>query len=1790
MSIRLKLIIMFLAITSIPVILVGALTFHNYKNSMEIKQISHLKDIAAYKADKIETYFNGLKSNIKITPGFYNIRKNLPVLLRLSEDPNNPEFQASKEQLGEQLQLTQSVLSDVTDIMLVNPEGKVVYANKSGHLSKDLTKGSSEAERRAFAEGKDKVYLSDIYFDKAEDNRYEMLLTAPAFDFNNVPIGIIAFEVDMTTVYKLVQDKTGLGETGESVMGKKVANEVLYLSPLRYEPNAALNKKITIGAGVAVPIQNAAQGKTGASITADYRGKKVIGAWTYLPSQGWGLATKIDADEALADVTNLRNLILLILVIILILSGITAFSIAQSISTPIKRLTEGAAIVGSGNLDYQIGTNSKDEIGQLSRTFDKMTFDLKHTLASRDELSTEVAARKKKEQELQSLNRTLKALSKSAQVIMQSSDESEYLQKVCDIIINDCGHAMVWIGFAENDEDKSVRPVAYSGFEKGYLETLKLTWADTQRGRGPTGMAIRTGQVSFCKNMLTDPAFEPWRKEALKRGYKSSIVLPLMDKDRAFGALNIYSKEPDPFSPDEVSLLTELTNDLAFGILSIRLRIARDKAEETLTRMSELLSESQKIAHLGSFEYVVDTRTTVWSEEEFRIYGLDPSGPSPAYDVMIAKHIHPDDAGLLNETFGVAMQNGSIYELEHRIVHPDGSVHFVYDRAYPYFDANGRLIRYIGATLDITERKKAEDTLRQMNKRLDMAQTAAQAGVWDWDITTGCLEWSPQMFALFRLDPNKETASFDLWKKILHPEDMEIAGLRIEQALKEHTTLNSDYRIILPNGQVRWINAVGDGQYDLKGQPVRMLGICVDITERKQAEEAVSTSRAKLATAFASITEAIFIADVGGRLTDFNDEFIRYHRFKDRDECSRTIADCPKYLEAYFADGTPAPPEQWAMTRALRGETASNVEYQLRRKETGEMWWGSYSFAPIKDKDGGITGAIVSAREITTLKQAEEAIRNSEAKYRELVQSANSVIIRWKKDGTIVFFNEYAQSLFGYSADEVIGKNVGILVPETESTGQDLTGLAQDIVNHPENYVNNVNENVCHNGRRIWMAWTNKPILDTNGQVVEILAVGTDITNLKEAEDKIREVATRFEILSDTASKLLENKNPQQIVNSLCSRVMEHLDCHVFINYLVDEQAHRLHLNASGGLPKKTAGDIEWLDFGQAICGRVAQEGKRIVAENIQESCDARADIVRSFGIKAYACHPIMTQGKVIGTLSFGTRSRTSYDADDLAMMKTVTDQVASAMERKRVEDALKKSHDELEMRVEERTKELTEEIAERKKAEDALRSVSLYSRSLLEASLDPLLTISAEGKITDVNEATIKVTGIERRQLIGTDFSDYFTEPDKAKIGYQQVFAQGFVTDYPLTVRHRNGRLTDVLYNATVYKNQEGKVQGIFAAARDVTVQKQASQYARSLIEASLDPLVTISAKGKITDVNEATVKVTGVPREKLIGTDFSDYFTEPQKAENGYHQVFDRGYVTDYPLTIRHQDGHLTDVLYNATVYNDTHGNVAGVFAAARDITEKKIIEAELEKHRRNLEDLVKQRTDALVRSNKDLEQFAYVASHDLQEPLRAVGGFVSLLHHQLENNLNEKTKEYMDFAMDGVARMQNLINGLLEYSRIDTRGKPPQKTDSKKLLQEALLDLQTSIKESGALIIDGVLPIVNIDPLQLKQLFANLISNAIKFRGDRTPEIHITAVRQDNIWQFAVKDNGIGIEPQYAERIFLIFQRLHTRKKYPGTGIGLSLCKKIVERHGGKIWVESEPGHGSTFYFTIPDIAEA
>lgn len=251
---------------------------------------------------------------------------------------------------------------------------------------------------------------------------------------------------------------------------------------------------------------------------------------------------------------------------------------------------------------------------------------------------------------------------------------------------------------------------------------------------------------------------------------------------------------------------------------------------------------------------------------------------------------------------------------------------------------------------------------------------------------------------------------------------------------------------------------------------------------------------------------------------------------------------------------------------------------------------------------------------------------------------------------------------------------------------------------------------------------------------------------------------------------------------------------------------------------------------------------------------------------------------------------------------------------------------------------------------------------------------------------------------------------------------------------------------------------------------------------------------------------------------------------------------------------------------------------------LTIKKAAEV-LQQDKEDLEIKVAQRTEELARSNAELEQFANVASHDLQEPLRMVASFTQLLAKRYQGKLDKDADEFIDYAVDGATRMQQLLNDLLTYARVGTRAKPPAPVDLNEVVVHTETNLIEAIKESGAVVTQGPLPTVAGDEVQLTQLFQNLLANAIKFRTGNPPWIHISARFREGHWVISVQDNGIGIAPEHRERIFAIFQRLHPRHEYPGTGIGLALCKKIVERHGGHIWVESASSQGAGFYFSLP-----
>jgi PAS domain S-box-containing protein len=500
---------------------------------------------------------------------------------------------------------------------------------------------------------------------------------------------------------------------------------------------------------------------------------------------------------------------------------------------------------------------------------------------------------------------------------------------------------------------------------------------------------------------------------------------------------------------------------------------------------------------------------------------------------------------------------------------------------------------------------------------------------------------------------------------------------------------------------------------------------------------------------------------------------------------------------------------------------------------------------------------------------------------------------------------------------------------------------------------------------------------------------------------------------------------------------------------------------------------------------------------------------------------------------------------------------------------------------------QLNTQMQERKQAEEALRESEEKYRTILENIEDGYYEVDLAGNFTLLNDSMCRIWGYPKEELMGMNNRQY-TDKENARRLFQafnkayKTGEPGRVFDYEIIRKDGTKRYVETSFS--LIKDSSGKPIGVRGIIRDVTERKQAEEALReseekyrTILENIDDGYYEVDLAGKFTFFNDSMCRIYGYPREEFMGISYRQY-TDQETAKEVF-KAYNRVYRTGEPgrgfdHEIIRKDGTKGYIEASISLLKDSSSKPIGFRGIIRDVTERK-----------RAEEALREKTEELAQSNKDLEQFAYVASHDLQEPLRMVTSYVQLLARRYKGKLDSDADEFIKFATDGAVRMQKLINDLLTYSRVSTQGKELEPTDCETVFNQSLNNLKVAIDENGALVTHDSLPTVMADNPQLVELFQNLIGNAIKFRGAEPPRVHVSASRNGNGWTFSVRDNGIGIAPEYAKRIFVIFQRFHSREKYAGTGIGLAICQKIVEQHRGRIWVESEVGKGATFYFTLP-----
>lgn len=495
-------------------------------------------------------------------------------------------------------------------------------------------------------------------------------------------------------------------------------------------------------------------------------------------------------------------------------------------------------------------------------------------------------------------------------------------------------------------------------------------------------------------------------------------------------------------------------------------------------------------------------------------------------------------------------------------------------------------------------------------------------------------------------------------------------------------------------------------------------------------------------------------------------------------------------------------------------------------------------------------------------------------------------------------------------------------------------------------------------------------------------------------------------------------------------------------------------------------------------------------------------------------------------------------------------------------------------------------DVTERRRMEEALQASEARWRSLVTQAPDIIFTVDRTGRIQFINHPP---AGLTVAQVLGTHVLDYVTPAyhETVSAAVQDVFRTGEPGYYEISAR---GPHDSVAWYATRLGpiKQDDQVTAVILITRDITVRKQTAaalqeseEKFRSLIQQSLDGIVLMDEEGTVIEWNQGQTRITGLTRDDVLGRPAWDVYFDvlplaqktPEiyaRMEAGILQVFEgeRDPELVRRREIRHVEGGRRVI--QSITFPITTGECLRLGEIVRDVTELDEAEA------------------ALKRSHAELQQLAYAVSHDLQEPLRMVREFMRLLRQRYAGQLDGTAQEYIAYAVDGATRMQEMIEALLLYARVHTQGHKLAPTDCEALLAQVLSDLRFRIDDVGARVTHESLPTVMGDALQLGRVFQNLLSNALKFQpAGQCPRVHVSAAQRGEVWRFAVRDNGIGIAPQDMEHLFQVFGRLHDREKYTGIGIGLATCQRIIARHGGRIWAESTPGEGSTFYFTLPAV---
>jgi PAS domain S-box-containing protein len=810
----------------------------------------------------------------------------------------------------------------------------------------------------------------------------------------------------------------------------------------------------------------------------------------------------------------------------------------------------------------------------------------------------------------------------------------------------------------------------------------------------------------------------------------------------------------------------------------------------------------------------------------------------------------------------------------------------------------------------------------------------------------------------------------------------------------------------------------------------------------------------------------------------------------------------------------------------LAGEISQYVVEKRLVHADGHLLWAQLATSLVRDGKGRPLYLISQIQDITERREAEHDLLEGRARLQAIIDNTTAVIYVKGQDGRFQLVNRRFEMLHGVRREEVPGKTYRDLFPEelAESLeADDLKVLSSGLTLELEEVVPTTE------GSRTYLT-TKFPLLDpTRSKRVPyaVCGIAADITERKRAEEALRASEEHFRRIVNTAHDAFIAMDAAGVITAWNPQAEE------------------------------TFGWSESEAIGQSLATKIIPPRYREMHfRGLEQFFETGRGALLNKRVEIEALH---------------------RDGHEFPIEITLTPLKVGG---KYVFNAF--LHD----------------ISERKRVEQELKHSAEQIRDLYDRAPCGYHSLDKQGIVVQINETELSWLGYRRDEVVGKmKIADILTPESRER--FVEIFArereEGSLTDVELDYVRRDGSIMSVSVSATAVRDADGKFVMSRTTIFDITERKRAEQALREVQEGfrtafedapigvallSIEP----ASGGQLLQLNRSLCEITGYSTKELLSMALEEItYPADLDSERPLAEKLLAGEVTNYQIEKRYvrKDGSLVWVMHNASTVHDSSDKLLYGIAQIEDISERKQAEESLASVHAELE----RRAAELERSNTDLQQFAYATSHDLSEPLRMVSSYVQLLARRYEGKLDSDADEFIQFAVDGVVRMQALIDGLLMYSRAGTSEYAVGPVDCQEVAETTLGMMRTSLDEADAEVTVDPLPTIKGDETQLSQLFQNLVANAVKFVENGPPRVHVSAEREGDYWRFQVADNGIGIEPAHAERIFNVFQRLHGRGEYPGSGIGLATCKRIVERHQGKIWVESEPGSGSTFYFTIP-----